>query len=283
MVKTITFKEKTLTLIGRMLELGQKVPNFNVVGQNLENVSLSDFSGKVKVLTTFPSLDTPVCDLQIKDFNRGAVNFSEDVVVIGISKDLPFAQARFCAANEIERVKLFSDYQNASFGINYGLLIKELKLLARAIIIIDKNDLLRYFQVVPELTKSPNYEEGLEKLGEVLHNPILQGDKLEVLECLPCKKGAIAMEEEEISESWKEVIDWQILENKYLQKEFSFKDFSQAKEFCDLLSVIAQTQGHHPELKISWGKAVVILTTHAVSGLTKNDFVMAKIIDKMKM
>ncbi|MFA5164331.1 MAG: thiol peroxidase [Candidatus Omnitrophota bacterium] len=164
----VTFKGNSLTLSGNGPEKGSPAPGFKVLKQDLSETGLTDFKGKVKILTSFPSLDTPVCDLQVKEFNKRAVNFSSDVAVIGISMDLPFAQKRFCQENDINNVTVVSDHRDASFGLNYGLLIKELRLLARSIIIVDKEDIVRYIQVVGELTNPPDYEAALKALQEIL-------------------------------------------------------------------------------------------------------------------
>ena len=129
MDRTVTFEGNPLTLVGRNIAAGMTAPDFQVVTGGLEARSLKDFAGKIKIVTSFPSIDTPVCDLQVKEFNKKAAELSEDVVVLGISKDLPFAQARFCDMNGIEKVTVLSDYKSSSFGINYGLLIKELKVV----------------------------------------------------------------------------------------------------------------------------------------------------------
>ena len=162
--REIKFKGNPLRLVGRAIKEGTKTPNFRVTSSELKEVTLSDFEGKIKIITSFPSLDTSVCDLQVKEFNKRALGLSGEAVIIGISKDLPFAQKRFCDANNITNIKVFSDYKYSSFGINYGLLIKELNLLARSILIVDKNNVLRYLQVVEELTNSPDYDAALGEL-----------------------------------------------------------------------------------------------------------------------
>lgn len=170
MTKQITFKGSPLTLIGKRLKVGKRVRDFKVVDQGLKDVTLKNFEGKIKILTSFPSLDTPVCDLQVKEFNKKAAAFGGDVVIVGISKDLPFAQKRFCEDNDIKSIAVLSDYKYSLFGKNYGLLIKELNLLARSVMIVDKNNILRYLQIVPELTNSPNYNEVLDSLEKILKN-----------------------------------------------------------------------------------------------------------------
>ena len=131
-------------------------------------MKLRDFSGKTKVISVTPSLDTPVCDLQARRFNHEAASLPADVVVLNISMDLPFAISRFCSVAAIDRVKALSDHRDASFGTAYGVLIKELRLLARSIFIIDKDNILRYKETVPEQSDHPNYEKVLEALNTII-------------------------------------------------------------------------------------------------------------------
>lgn len=168
MGQNITFKGKPLTLTGRQLKKDEPAPDFSVTAQDMAEKGLTDFKDKIKILTSFPSIDTPVCDLQVKEFNKRASGLSADVAIIGISKDLPFAQKRFCEAFDIKNVTLLSDYKTSSFGLNYGLLIEELKLLARAIIILDKNNIVRYIQIVPELSSPPDYKDALSQLERII-------------------------------------------------------------------------------------------------------------------
>lgn len=168
MARFVTFKGSPLVLTGRPVKVGKRAFDFKLISQDLKVVKLSDFSGKIKVINFFPSLDTPVCDLQVKEFNKKAIGLSNDIVVIGVSKDLPFAQARFCSVNEIKNEVVLSDYRSSSFGLNYGFLVKELNLLARGTLIIDKSDRIRYIQLVTELTHSVNFEEVFSKLQEVV-------------------------------------------------------------------------------------------------------------------
>lgn len=168
MARMVTFKGTPLALIGKPVKVGRQAFDFKLISQDLKVVKLSDFSGKIKVVNFFPSLDTPVCDLQVKEFNKKAAGLSSDIVVIGISKDLPFAQARFCSVNEIKNEIVLSDYRFSSFGLNYGFLISELNLLARGTLIIDRRDCLRYVQVVSEVTHSVNFDEVFDNLQDVL-------------------------------------------------------------------------------------------------------------------
>ncbi len=281
MTGKITFKGSPLTLAGRVLKTGVIVPDFKVVSQDLKEISLRDFKGKIKILTSFPSLDTPVCDLQVKEFNKRATGLSADVVILGISKDLPFAQKRFCETFEIKNVTVLSDYKSSSFGINYGLLIKELNLLARSVLIVDKNDVLRYIQITGELTSPLDYEDVLKNLTDVLNNPSLPIKEELGSKCKPCLGVIAPLPKDKIEKLLDKERGWELIKGKKLVKEFKFKDFLEAKYFLDLISVIAEEQGHHPGLTIIYNKLKVSLTTHAAGGLTENDFIMAKIIDEL--
>ena len=282
MNRKITFKGSPLTIVGRNIKVGNAAPYFRVVAQDSKEVSLLDFKGKIKLVTSFPSIDTPVCDLQVKEFNKRAVGLSSDIVITGISKDLPFAQARFCQANDINNILTFSDYKFSSFGINYGLLIKELNLLARAIIILDKNDIIRYIQIVEELTRAPDYNDALKNLEQALKDP--QGEIQTELpaKCKACEAGVPALAKEKIEKLLAQYRGWQLVEDKKIVKEFKFKDFVEAKYFLDLVAVIAEEQGHHPNLTLIYNKLKITLTTHSSGGLTENDFIMAKIIDELQ-
>jgi thioredoxin-dependent peroxiredoxin len=157
-IGVVTIHGNPLTLVGPDLRVGDNAPDFTALNSDLKEVRLKDFEGKIKVISVTPSLDTPVCDIQARRFNQEAANFSDNVVVLNISMDLPFAIARFCSAAGIDRVKTLSDHRDASFGSAYGVLIKELRLLARSIFIIDKDNIIRLKEIVPEVTNHPDYE-----------------------------------------------------------------------------------------------------------------------------
>lgn len=163
-----TVKGNPLTLLGKEIKIGQKAPSFKVLNTELNDALSDDFRDKIRLIASVPSLDTPVCDLEIKRFNKEAVKLSKELVIIFISMDLPFAQKRFCQANEIKEVVTFSDYRDADFGLKYGVLTKELRLLSRAIFIIGKDDIVRYVEYVPELTSHPNYDAALDALKQVV-------------------------------------------------------------------------------------------------------------------
>jgi len=158
-MRQVKFKNNILNIVGRNIKVYDFAPDFRVVSSEMKDIFLNQFDEKIKIITTFPSLDTSVCDLQVREFNKKASNLSSDIVVIGISNDLPFAQKRFCELNNIKNVFVFSDYKYSSFGLNYGVLIKELKLLARTVIIVDKNNVVGYIQISEEITESLNYDD----------------------------------------------------------------------------------------------------------------------------
>lgn len=158
----VKFKGNPLTLVGPELKAGDKSPDFTVLDGELKEVRLNNFEGKVKVISVTPSLDTPVCDMQARRFNEEAAKLPEDVVVINISMDLPFAISRFCTTAGVDKVKAYSDHRDASFGNAYGVLIKELRLLARSIFVINKDNIIKYVEIVPEITEQPKYDRVLE-------------------------------------------------------------------------------------------------------------------------
>jgi thiol peroxidase len=153
----ITFKGNPFTLLGPELKVGDKAPDFTVVDNGLAPVSLSNSAGRIRIISSVPSLDTPVCDTETRRFNQEAAGLPGEVVVLTISLDLPFAQKRWCGAAGIDKVTTLSDYRERSFGQNYGVLIKELLLLTRAIFVIDAQGVIRYIQIVPEVTSEPDY------------------------------------------------------------------------------------------------------------------------------
>jgi thioredoxin-dependent peroxiredoxin len=166
--RTVTFMGNPLTLLGSELKVGAKAPDFFVLDNGLAPVTLANYAGKVKIICTVPSLDTPVCDTETRRFNQEAANLKGDVVVLTISQDLPFAQGRWCGAAGIDRVITLSDYRDRAFGSAYGVMIKELMLLARAIFVLDASDTIRYIQVVPEITHEPDYAAVLEAAKALL-------------------------------------------------------------------------------------------------------------------
>lgn len=164
----ITFKGNPMHLCGPTLTVGAAAPDFRVVDNSLQAVTLESAAGKVRLITVVPSIDTPVCDTMSRRFNEEAAQLPDTVAVYTVSLDLPFAQKRWCGVAGIERVQMLSDYQERSFGLGYGVLIKELKLLARAIFVIDSDDKLAYQQIVAEVTDEPDYAAALEAVRKLL-------------------------------------------------------------------------------------------------------------------
>jgi len=167
MQASVTMKGRPLTLVGTQPEVGSQAPPFTCLDRDLLAVSLANLAGRPKLISSVPSLDTPVCEMQTRRFNQEAAALPPQVQIMTISMDLPFAQARFCTTYGIERLLVLSDHRDASFGRAYGLLIPELRLLARAVLVLDAADVIRHFQIVPELTEHPDYDAALEAVRSV--------------------------------------------------------------------------------------------------------------------
>ncbi len=164
----VTMKGNPLTLIGKELQVGDSAPDFEVLDNDLSPVKLSSFREKVFVISSVPSLDTPVCDMETRRFNQEADRLSADVQILTISTDLPFAQKRWCGAAGVDKVVTLSDHRNVSFGTAYGVLIKELRLLARAVFVVDREGTIRYIQIVKEITEEPDYEVVLDAVNKLV-------------------------------------------------------------------------------------------------------------------
>ncbi|MGB2992641.1 MAG: thiol peroxidase [Paenisporosarcina sp.] len=158
----ITFKQNPMTLIGDEVKVGDTAPDFTVLANDLSPVTLQDSKGKTRLISVVPSLDTGTCDTQTRKFNESAAELGDDVVILTISNDLPFAQKRWCAAAGIDSVQTLSDHRDLSFGEAYGVAIDELRLLTRSIFVVDSNDKVTYVEYVPEATEHPNYEKAIE-------------------------------------------------------------------------------------------------------------------------
>lgn len=163
---TITFKNNPVTLIGNEIKVGDQAPDFTVLTNDLSEVTLANTKGKIRLISVIPSIDTGVCDAQTRRFNEEAATL-DDVKVLTISVDLPFAQARWCGANGIKNVQTLSDHRDLSFGKAFGVHMKELRLLARAVFVIDENDKVTYVEYVSEATNHPNYEAAINAVKEL--------------------------------------------------------------------------------------------------------------------
>lgn len=164
----VTLGGNPLTLVGPELKAGDSAPDFRCVKGLNEPVSIDTYRDKVKVFNVIGSVDTSVCDNQTRKFNEEASDLPDKVVVITVSMDLPFAMNRYCAAAGIDKVEMISDYQHASFGESYGVLVKEYRLLSRSLFIADTDNVLRYVQYVKEISEEPDYESALSVLRSMI-------------------------------------------------------------------------------------------------------------------
>lgn len=163
-----TMHGNPLTLLGPELKVGDRVPDVEVLDNDLNPVKLSSYQGKVCIVSAVPSLDTPVCDMETRRFNTDAAKLGDNVLVLTVSMDLPFAQKRWCGAAGVENVTTLSDYRDAAFGEQFGVLIKELRLLSRSIFVVDKDGVLQYIQHVKELSEEPDYDAILEAVKKLV-------------------------------------------------------------------------------------------------------------------
>ena len=163
----ITMKGNPITLLGKEIKVGDVAPNFTAVKKDLSPYTLRDLGDKVKLISVVPSIDTGVCDLQTIHFNEEAAKL-KNVTIVTISMDLPFALDRYCAAKGIDALETLSDHKEASFGINYGFLIEELRLLARGVLVIDGDNIVRYVEYVQEVSNHPDYDKALEEVKKLL-------------------------------------------------------------------------------------------------------------------
>lgn len=163
----ITFAGNPLTLVGSEVKIGAQAPNFTAIATDMSPVSLNQYQGKVIIISSVPSLDTSVCDMQTRRFNEEAGKLT-DAVVLTLSVDLPFAQARYCGDKGINNVKTLSDHRDLNFGKQYGFVVEELRLLARGIVVIDKNGIVRYSEIVPEMTNAVDFDKVLEVVKTLL-------------------------------------------------------------------------------------------------------------------
>ncbi|MFX3617136.1 MAG: thiol peroxidase [Sporolactobacillus sp.] len=163
-----TFAGNPITLIGPELKVGDKAPDFTVSKDFVQNMSLSDFAGKAKLISVVPSLDTSVCSAQTRRFNEEAAKLGDNVTVLTISVDLPVAQERFCSVSGIDHLATLSDYKTHDFGKAYGVLIKELQLDMRSVFILDENNTIQYVEYLKEMTEHPNYDAALDAIKKIV-------------------------------------------------------------------------------------------------------------------
>lgn len=168
MAREITLNGNKFSLLGSELKIGAAAPDFTLSANDLSDVSLKDFKGRIVILSTVPSLDTPTCSIETARFNQEAGKLGDKVKVLTVSRDLPFAQSRWCAAQGIENVQTLSDYKNTSFSKDYGVFMEGLCLLARAVFIIDAQGIIRYIQFVEEVSNEPDYKSILDNIKELI-------------------------------------------------------------------------------------------------------------------
>jgi thiol peroxidase len=164
----VTMHGNPLTLVGMELNIGDPAPDLELLDNDLNPVKLSSFQGKVCVISSVPSLDTPTCDMETRRFNEAAGKLGDDVAILTVSMDLPFAQKRWCGAAGVENVVTLSDHRDAAFGTAYGVLIKELRLLGRTIFVTDRNGTIQYIQNVKELSEEPDYDAVIEAVQKLV-------------------------------------------------------------------------------------------------------------------
>lgn len=164
----VTMKGNSITLLGKELKPGDSAPDAELVANDLSPVKISDYKGKVCIISSVPSLDTPICDMETRRFNTEAASLGNDVAILTISTDLPFAQARWCGAAGVDKVVTLSDHRTAEFGQAYGVLIKDLRLLARAVFVVDKQGVVQYVQTVKEIAEEPDYNAVIEAVKKLV-------------------------------------------------------------------------------------------------------------------
>ena len=168
--RTVSSGDGEVGLLGTEVRVGEKAPQFTCIGRDMQPVSLADYAGKVKILSVFPSIDTRVCSLQTHQFNEQADALGDGVVIMSISVDLPFAMNRYCGAEGIERMVMASDHRDLDFGMKYGMVLEGKRLLTRAVVVIDKDDVVRYVEYVPNLSDEPDYAKALDVAKGLLGN-----------------------------------------------------------------------------------------------------------------
>ena len=160
--KNITFKGNPIAVSGTEIKVGDSAPDFKLTGLDLQDVTSDNYSGKILVLSVVPSLDTPVCSIQTKNFNSEATKLSDKITILTVSMDLPFAQKRWCGLEEVENIQVASDYKYRDFAMKYGVLLGELGLLTRAVFVVDQNQKVRHVEYVKEVTTEPDYNAALQ-------------------------------------------------------------------------------------------------------------------------
>ena len=166
--RTVQMKGEPLTLVGKEINPGDKAPDAHMVNNDLSPVKVSDDAGQPRLYSIVPSLDTAVCNKQTVTFNKMLADMGAKTKAYAVSADLPFAQKRFVDEHNIDKLNIVSDYKDVSFGENFGVLIKELRLLSRAVVVVDKNDTVKHMEIVDDIGSEPDYDKALAALKEAM-------------------------------------------------------------------------------------------------------------------
>jgi len=277
MNRTIYKTGKPVSLSGRNIYINKYAPDFTAVDGNADDFRFSDLKDKIKIITSFSSLDTPICDLQLKRFNKEAENSADKIIIIGISNDLPFTQKKFCETNNIKKAIVLSDYKYSSFGINYGLLIKELNLLARAALIINQDNVIKYIQIANEISSHLDYDDAVINLKKIISDKT----KINDLKIEKIKENPRKLTNDEIIEFINRNRSWISMENRSLKRTYNFNNYNDTKHFVRLLIQITNEQNHHADICVKYNKIDIELTTHKINALSNNDIIMAEIINEL--
>jgi thiol peroxidase len=278
-MENVYLSEKELALVGRRLQQQQIAPYSRLITRDLEQIKFPADSDKIKVINTFLCLDNRVCDSQIKQFNQRAADFLQEVVIFGISKDLPFACRKYSQANNIYNLALLSDYHYSSFGFNYGLQIREVNLLVRSAVILDKKNRIRYFYIEPDTSKELDYSRVFAALDEIIENPDCKTKDSLPAECRQSQQRSL-LTETQLKSKIAELDSWSVLSNKKIGKEYFFDNFEQEAYFVDMIREVIRYQQHYPLISFGGNKVTVVLGSE--DGVSDNDFIVAKIIDCLK-
>jgi thiol peroxidase len=278
MNRTVSFENNPLSLRGRCIGEGDAAPPCTLTNRDAEEITLDSLGDTVKLVHFFQSLDTPICDLQVREFDRRAAALGADApLVVGVSMDLPFAHKRFSETFGIRHTVLLSDHRYASFGINYGVLIGEWNLLARGCLVIDGERTIRYFQLVEEITNPPDFDQAFERLEEALRSA--RAPAAPSLAPRPGK--ALPLTRDAIGSQLARTPGWELAKGSRISRRYEFNSFAEAKRFLDMLSLLAEERNHHPSFSLDYDRLEVSLTTHTAGGLTNDDFAMARFINQL--
>lgn len=273
----------TENLQGRQVTEGSPAPDFRVIDKHLEPVHLADFKNKYLLLTTFPSIDTLVCQRQMEEFNRLADDLPEHTLVLGVSQDLPFALSRYSEENNLYNIFFYSDYYYRSVAHTFGLGLEKTGILARSAVIIDTDGIIQKIYRAAELTKELNYEVIIDDFKNLISEERIERKADTLEKCVPCNGQTPVLNGKVLTELKETVNGWKIVNETVLEKVIPVADFTQAVVLAGAIGENAEAEGHHPDLELGYHSVKVKLSTHKVHGLTQNDFILARIIDHITL